>query len=297
MDRRSWTLMWALALVWGASYLFIKYGLEDLEPGFLVFARLALGAAVLVPLAARAGALAGIRERLKPVIGLALLSIVIPFLLITYGERHIASSLTGILIASSPIFTALLSFAGFGPRVAGWSLAGVVLGILGVAMLFGVDLTGSTDALVGGLMVIGAALGYAVGALYLRANFSGVASLGIAAASTATSALLMLPLAAVQAPAAVPGLRATGAVVVLGVLGTGLAFAIFYELIATVGAAKASLVAYLAPGFALAYGALLLDEPITAGAVGGLVLILAGSWMAASGRAPWRRRVAVPVAA
>src|SRR4051794_1523888 len=136
MDRRSWMLMWALALVWGASYLFIKVGLDDFDPGFLVFARLALAAAVLVPLAARAGAFAGIRERWRVVFVLAAIQVVVPFLLITTGEQHVASGLTGVLIASSPIFTALLSFAGFGPRVAGWNLAGVLLGIVGVVLLF-----------------------------------------------------------------------------------------------------------------------------------------------------------------
>jgi drug/metabolite transporter (DMT)-like permease len=164
-------------------------------------------------------------------------------------------------------------------------------------MLFGVDLTGSTEMIVGGLTIVLAAFGYAVGALYLRSRFDGVASLGVAAASMAMSAVLVIPLAAVQVPAAVPGFTATAAVLALGILGTGLAFAIFYELITSVGAAKASVVSYLTPGFALAYGSVFLDEAISAGAIGGLALILAGSWMAGTGRAPWRRRVAVPVAA
>src|SRR3712207_2930661 len=179
MDRRSWMLMWALALVWGASYLFIKVGLEDFEPGFLVFARLLLAGLVLVPLAARAGALTGIRERWRFVVVLAAIQVVVPFLLITYGEEHVASGLTGVLIASAPIFTALLAFAGFGPRVEGWNLVGVLVGIVGVALLFGSDLTGSQDLVIGGLMIVLAAFGYSVGALYLRARFEGVASLGV----------------------------------------------------------------------------------------------------------------------
>jgi drug/metabolite transporter (DMT)-like permease len=299
VDRRSWTLMWALALVWGASYLFIKVGLDDFDPGFLVFARLALAAAVLVPLAGRARAFAGIRERWRFLVVLAAVQVVAPFLLITTGEQHVASGLTGVLIASSPIFTALLSYAGFGPRVSGWNLGGVVLGILGVVLLFSADLTGSKDLVIGGLMIIVASLGYSVGALYLRARFGDVASLGIAAASMTMSALLTLPLAIVQAPDHMPALKSAASVAALGILGTGVAFGIYYTLISTVGAAKASLVAYLAPGFALAYGAVALGEDITASAIGGLVLILAGSWLAASGRAPWRRRsgAAVPVRA
>ena len=287
--------MWALALVWGASYLFIKVGLEDFEPAFLVFARLALAGLVLVPLAARAGALTGIRERWRFVVVLAAIQVVVPFLLITYGEEHVASGLTGVLIASAPIFTALLAFAGFGPRVVGWNLVGVLVGIVGVGLLFGSDLTGSQDLVIGGLMIVLAAFGYSVGALYLRARFDGVASLGVAAASMGTSAVLTLPLALFQLPDHAPEPAPLASLLALGVLGTGLAFAIFYTLISTVGAAKASIVAYLAPGFALLYGSLLLDEPITVGAVVGLVLILAGSWLAASGRAPWRRREVAPV--
>jgi drug/metabolite transporter (DMT)-like permease len=125
--------------------------------------------------------------------------------------------------------------------------------------------------------------------MYLRRHFAGYAPVGVAAGSMAFSALLVLPLALTQIPDST-SLRSAAAVAALGVLGTGIAFWIFYTLIATVGAAKASLVAYLAPGFSLFYGALLLSETITIGSAGGLVLILAGSWLAAEGRAPWQRK-------
>src|SRR3954452_445997 len=98
--------MWTLALLWGASYLFIKIGLEDFQPFFLVFSRLVLASAVLVPLAARRNALAPLRSKLHVLPILALMQVVVPFVLITYGERHIDSSLAGILVAAAPIFTA-----------------------------------------------------------------------------------------------------------------------------------------------------------------------------------------------
>src|SRR5918997_170237 len=107
MTRRHWILMWALALVWGASYLFIKVGLEAVEPVFLVWIRLALAGLVLLPLAIKSGALAGLGEVKGPLLLLAVVQVSAPFLLITFGEEHIASSLTGILVASAPIFTAL----------------------------------------------------------------------------------------------------------------------------------------------------------------------------------------------
>ena len=298
MTRRHWILMWALALVWGASYLFIKVGLEDVEPVFLVWVRLALAGLVLVPLALRAGAFAGLGEVKGPLVLLALVQVVVPFLLITFGEEHIASSLTGILIASAPIFTALLGMAGFGSeRISGWSLGGVLLGLAGVAMLFGVDLTGDSTALIGGLMVLTASFGYAVGAIYLRKRLGHLQPIGLAAASMTTSALILTPAALFFLPDHVPALASTASILGLGLLGTGVAFGLFYQLIAEIGAAKSSVVAYLAPGFSLAYGAALLSEPVTTGAVGGLALILAGSWTAAEGKPPWdrlRRRALAP---
>src|SRR3954468_13064068 len=156
--------MGALALLWGASYLFIKIGLDGgFEPVFLVFARLALAAAVLLPIAARRGALAPLRGRLGRLAALAAMQVALPFVLITYGERHIASGLAGVLVATAPIFTAILIALGVGveARMTTWSAIGVIVGLVGVALLFGVDLTGSTEELLGGLMVVGAGFGYA----------------------------------------------------------------------------------------------------------------------------------------
>ena len=283
--------MWALALLWGASYLFIKVGLEAVEPVFLVWVRLVLAGLVLLPLALRSGALAGLGEVKGPLALLALVQVAAPFLLITFGEVHIASSLTGILVASAPIFTALLGMAGFGAeRVSGWNLAGVLVGLAGVAMLFGVDLTGDTTALVGGLMVLLASLGYAIGAIYLRKRLGHLRPIGLAAASMSTAAAMLTIPALFFLPTNVPALDSAASIAALGILGTGVAFGIFYKLIAEVGAAKSSVVAYLAPGFSLAYGASLLGEPVTVGAAGGLALILAGSWTAAEGKPPWQRR-------
>ena len=298
MTRRHWILMWALALVWGASYLFIKVGLEAVEPVFLVWIRLALAGLVLLPLAVKAGALAGLGKVKGPIALLALIQVVAPFLLITFGEEHIASSLTGILVASAPIFTALLGMAGFGAeRVSGWNLTGVLVGLAGVAMLFGVDLTGDSTALFGGLMVLLASFGYAVGAIYLRKRLGHLKPLGLASASMTTGAVMLTVPALFFLPGEVPPLDSAASIAALGTLGTGVAFGLFYKLISEVGAAKSSVVAYLAPGFSLAYGASLLGEPVTVGAAGGLALILAGSWTAAEGKPPWRRRRRAPAGA
>jgi drug/metabolite transporter (DMT)-like permease len=226
------------------------------------------------------------------------MQVAVPFVLITYGERHIPSALAGILVATAPIFTALLITVGLGAseaRVEAPTIAGMLVGVVGVVLLFGVDLSGSAESVLGGAMVVVAALGYSLGAIYLRKHFAGVPPVGMAAGTMTVSAVLTLPFAAVSLPLDVPSANSVLCVLALGVIGTGLAFIIFYTLIVEIGATKASLVAYLAPGFAVVYGAMFLSEAITGGAIGGLALILAGSWVAANGRAPWQRRAVVAV--
>jgi drug/metabolite transporter (DMT)-like permease len=292
MSRRSWILFGVLAATWGASYMFIKVALEDgVPPSGVVFARLALAALVLVPLAAHMGALSGLRERLGQIAVLALLQVVAPFMLITIGQQEISSSLAGILVASAPIFTYLLAFAIAGEeRASLLSLVGVGIGIAGVAMLLGIDAGGSTSALLGGGLVVLATLGYALGAWYLKRRVSGVQPVGVVAGTMTLSALFTAPLVAFDPPSELPALDATASLIALGVLGTGLAFLIYYSLIASEGPARTSLVAYVAPVFALIYGVLLLDESFTAATAAGMALVLGGSWMAVEGRLPWQPR-------
>lgn len=297
MSRRNWVLLGLLASLWGASYLFIKIALEDhFSPAMIVCLRTALAAVVLLAVAARLDALRGVRERLGPIAVLALIQVAGPFLLITAGERHIASSLTGILVASAPIFTALLAvWVDQDERSHGLNLVGVFVGMAGVALLLGVDAGGGRAALVGGLMVVLAGFGYAAGGFYLKQSLSGLAPSGVGAATMAISTLVTLPFALASPPDATPGVGAFAAVAALGVLGTGIAFWIFYTLISTVGPAKATIVAYLAPGFAVIYGVTLLDERFTLGTAAGLLLIVGGSWLAADGRVPGRRKQAAGV--
>jgi len=274
-----------LGAIWGASYMFIKIGIRDMSPAMVAWARIALAALVLVPLAVAAGALRGLRSRWAMLTLVAVSQVAAPFLLIALGEQEISSSLTGILVTSAPLFTALLAIRfDHEERSQGMRLVGVLMGFAGVVVLLGLDLGGSADALVGGLAVVLAGFGYAVGALLAKRGLGDVPPLGIAASVMVVSVVLLAPAALLSAPVDVPGAGPVAAVAALGILGTGIAFAIFYELIARVGPARTYIVTYLAPGFAVVYGAALLDETITATTVAGLVLILAGSWLAAGGR-------------
>lgn len=289
MDRRAWIWLLALGAIWGASYLFIKVGLRDLSPGMVAFARVALAALVLLPLAAQQRALGGLGDRAGWLILIGAVQVAGPFVLIALGEQEISSSLAGILVASAPLFTALLATqVDREEQSKGMRLVGVLIGFAGVAVLLGVDLGGDSDALLGGLMVVLASLGYAIGGFLVKHRLAGVAPVGMSATVMLASAAMLLPLAIVTAPASAPGLGPAAAVAALGIVGTGIAFVIFYWLISTVGPARAFVVTYVAPGFAVIYGVTLLDEELTAAAVGGLALILAGSWLAAEGRLPGR---------
>lgn len=285
MDRRAWTLLLTLASIWGASYLFIEIGLRDMSAPVIAFLRIALGAAVLIPLALSRNALSGFAGLWPSLVVIAFCQVAASFLLIAIGQEEISSSLAGILVGSAPIFTAILAIF-FAPeeRSQGIQLFGIVVGVGGLVLLLGVDVSDSTAQLLGGLAVVLAALGYAIGGLLARQRLAGIQPIGVAAIVLAVSVPMSLPAALLTLPDEAPGLGPIAAITALGVFGTGVAFVIFYSLIATVGPARTFLVTYLAPVFAVAYGVILLDESFGVATGAGLVLILAGSYLAAGGR-------------
>lgn len=285
MDRRALGLLLVLAALWGSSYMFIKIGLEDLSPAMIVFSRTLLGALALLPFALKRGAFRGLRPLLPLAVVVAAIQVAGPFMLISYGEQHISSGLAGILVASAPIFTALLApLFDTAERSTGTALAGIGIGILGVGLILGVDLGEARSALAGGLMVLAAGAGYAVGGFMVKKGFAALDAIGVVTSTMALSALLSLPVAAATTPEAAPSGGTIAAMLALGIGGTGIAFAIFYTLIADLGPARASLVAYIAPGFAVLYGVTLRGEELTVTTAAGLALIVGGSWLAGRGR-------------
>jgi drug/metabolite transporter (DMT)-like permease len=286
LSRRGWVLFGAASLVWGLPYLFIKVAVnQGLTPGFIAWSRVTVAAVVLVPVAANRGSL-----RRLPVRGLLLFSlaeIAVPFPLIAFGEEHISSSLTAILIATEPlaVVTLALCFA-HAERPTPTRLVGMLIGVAGVVALVGVDIGGRGDELLGVTAVLVATLGYAGGALIVQRSLSQANRLGCVSAAMAISSLLLLPLAVRGAPQNAPSPAALAAVAVLGLVCSALAFVLFFGLIAEVGPSRATVITYLNPAVALALGAAVLGEEVTATAVGGLGLVLAGSWLATSGRLP-----------
>jgi drug/metabolite transporter (DMT)-like permease len=269
--------------------MFIKIGLRDMSAEVIVCGRTALAALVLLPIALRRGALGPLRGHVGQLFVLAVIQVAGPFMLITLGEGSISSSLAGILVSGAPIFSALLAiWVDQDERLAARGLAGVAVGLAGVVLLVGIEPGGGV---MGALAVLLASLGYSVGAFYIKRYVGGVPAVGLVTGTMGASALLTLPLALASLPPALPGSGPVLALLALGVGGTGVAFVLFYGLIAEIGPTRASLVAYVAPAFAVAYGVALLDEDFTALTLLGLVLIVGGSWMAAEGRMPSRRGV------
>jgi drug/metabolite transporter (DMT)-like permease len=289
VTARQAGLLGLLAVLWGASYLLIKYTLEDFSPAMIVFARTLLGAAVLYAIIRAQGGeararLSDLRRRPWTALLLGAVAITAPFLLISYGELEVPSGLTAVLIAAAPLWVAIFApLLDASEKVAGRQAAGLVLGIAGVALLVGVESIGSLGQFLGALGIVGAAACYSLSSFMVKGNYRGMPALTASFISVGAGCLLVAPVAAATAPTHAPGLRSVLSLVVLGVAGTAFAFLVFYRLIAELGAGRASLVSYLIPPISLAYGALLLDERITPAAIGGLVLVCAGVALAARG--------------
>ncbi len=288
MSPRAWAAFAAMSTLWGVPYLFIKVAVDDgVPPAFLAWVRVILAAAVLLALAWRAGVLGPVRGRWRWLALFAGIEIVIPFPLIAAGEQHVSSSLAAILIAAAPLFVAMLALRfDAEERVGGTRLLGLFIGLGGVVTLVGVDVAGQSDELIGAAAILVAALGYAAGPMILKSKLSDLDPRATMGASLAIAALLLTPAAAIAPPAQAPSTGALASLVVLGLFCTAAAFVIWAWLVAEVGPGRALVITYVAPVVAVALGVAILGESVGAGAVAGLLLILAGSWLSTDGRLP-----------
>jgi drug/metabolite transporter (DMT)-like permease len=276
--RRPSVILTLLALIWGASFMLIKIADRELAPSTLVLGR--LGSATLL-LAAIAVASLGLRVTLEEIRGawgwlvvVALVNTAVPFWLLSWGETRIDSGLASIIQGAVPIFNALVAFGFFREaRVGGLRLLGLGIGFVGVALLVGAQPHGK---LLAALAVVGMALCYAVGTLFAGRHLRRTPPLVVALASTGVSTLVALPVGVVQAPSGMWHGETVTAILVLGFVGTAMAYLLFFALIQRAGANYATLVTYLVPPIALAYGAIFLDESFGAMAIAALALVLVG---------------------
>src|SRR5881394_3301991 len=276
--HRNPSMLIALALIWGSSFLFIKVAVRELTPATLIVGRLGLAAitlGLLVPFVVGTGeTVRQLRANWVWLVVVALVNTATPFWLLSWGETRIDSGLASIIQASVPIFNALIAFVAFREvRVTGIRLLGVAVGFVGVALLVGAQPQGKV---LGALAVVGMAFCYGLGGLLTGRYLKPVQPIVVAFASTAIAALVWLPVGAAEAPSQLPSWETIWSVLALGIPGTALAYLLFFGLITGAGAAYASLVTYLIPPIALAYGALFLGESFGATALGGLALILGG---------------------
>jgi drug/metabolite transporter (DMT)-like permease len=290
VTARAWVLFAAVAVVWGIPYFFIKVAVENgVPPGFVAWSRVTVGALLLVPLAWRRGALAGLGGRWRPIAAYTLCEVAAPFVLIAFGEQHVASSLTAILIASMPLMVALLSLR-FSPadRPTGLRLVGLLVGFGGVVALLGIDVAGRPGELLGAVAILVATLGYATAPIIVNRALADLDPMGPIAASLALAAVVLAPAAVLAPPDGPPPADALGALAVLGLVCTAAGLVLFFRLVVEAGPSRAAVITYVNPLVAVVLGVVVLDEHLGPTALVGLLAILGGSWLSTGGRPPGR---------
>ena len=299
MSRVPWQAWFVLtAAIWGCSFWWIKLGLTFLAPVQLAFSRNALGAlALAVILVASRGRLPRDRRTWGHLLVVGLIMSAIPALLFAYGETQISSVLAGIINATTPLATLTVVLIGFREEhVTRERISGLVVGFVGVLIVLGVwDGLGAAD-LAGITACVGAVACYGVAYPYMRRHLAGLPEgpIAMATGQVAIGALVLLPMAAVATgPGTAPAPDAMLAMLALGMLGSGVAFAMNYRTIALAGSTTASSVTYLTPLVAVIVGTVFLSEPITWHEPAGAAVVLLGVAVS-QGRLPIRRRRAAP---
>jgi drug/metabolite transporter (DMT)-like permease len=281
MSRTYAPYIAALALLWGASYMFIKVAVREYEPAAMIMFRLVIASVLLVAVFVGqrgwGGAVADMRTLGWRGFAVGVVNGAIPFTLIAWGEKHIDSGVAAIANATVPIFVVLLALRWQkSEAVRGGRLGGILLGLVGVGVLAGVHPGGGWWGAAGTLAVVVASLSYAVGGLWGQRLVTDENGFALATAAMLGATVVLVPFGLAQLPAHVPGWKETGSVVALAVLGTAIAQILLFRVLRSDGATRMSLVTYLLPVTALFYGVALLGEPLTVEELVGMVLILGG---------------------
>ena len=281
VTRGYFPLLLLLAALWGSSYFFIKVGVEDVAPSVLMAGRTLLAGLILLAFVTATRGATRVRAELhaswRQAVVYGTLNAAVPFWLIAWGEQHIDSSVAGIAQATVPLFTFVIGLR-FLPHegVAPIRWVGVALGLVGVGVLSGLDTSGGWWVAAGTFAVVLSSLSYGFAGIYAQLRVHNTPGPVLATGAMLTAGLLLLPFAIVQRPHAPPGWQAFAAVAGLAILGTAIAQIVFFRMLPPYGARRISLVAYIMPGFAIAFGAIFLSEPVTKAMVIGLAFILLG---------------------
>jgi drug/metabolite transporter (DMT)-like permease len=287
VSRRGLALFVAMCVIWGIPYLLIKVSLEGFSPVALVFVRFVLGAVILVPIALTRVDMRPILRRWGWVVAYTVIEMGVPWVLLSDAEQRISSSLSGLLVSSVPLIGVVIGLLTRSRERHGWRrILGLVIGLVGVGVLVGFDVSAATYGAIAEVFVV--AVCYAIGPLIINRKLSDLPALGVIAASLLLAAVAYAPAAIPRLPHTWPPAHVIAAVLTLGLVCTALAFIVFFALIAEVGPVRATVITYVNPAVAVTLGVVLLHEPFTGGIAVGFVLILCGSVLAARA-APARR--------
>lgn len=289
MSRRGWGLFALVGVLWGVPYLFMKVAVDELATPVIVFARVLIGALVLIPLATFKNALRPALKYWKYILLYAILEMVIPWSLITSSQRELSSGVVALLVATVPIWATFFAhYSGDTTAAHRTRLFGIAIGLVGIALIVGIESLNDVDNFLAlaGVLVAAFSYAWAVNMITSKApEVSGVAINGIA---MAISTLIFAPFALTHLPSSAPSTKTILATLGLGVICTAMAFWVFFKVLDEIGAARASLVVYPNTALAVVLGIILLDEQLTLAIGIGLPLVLVGSYFAS-------RKPAAPV--
>ena len=281
MTKTGWGTFALLGFLWGIPYLFLKIAVEEMSPSSIVFLRVLIGAIVLLPIALKRKTFYIARQYWPLLLLYTVTELIGPWYLITNAEQKITSGLTGLLVATVPIWAAILASI-FGDHTV-WHksrLFGLIIGFIGVIAVVGIEsLSGRQDMISIGMVLV-AAMGYAYAINMVNRRIPQVPGLALNTWAMIITSFVYLPFAIISWPKETPSIEAIGSVLGLGILCTAVAFILFFKVIADVGPPRASLVTYLNTAVAVVLGVILLGEPLTLGIALGLPLVLIGSYFA-----------------
>ena len=272
-----------LASVWGASYLFARIAAPVLGPVWLTELRVLLSGLTILLFSMRSNVVEEIRENLVPLFILGCINLAIPFVLFAIAALYLPAGFTAILNATAPLFGTIIAFLWLREKLTWSSFAGLIIGFAGVIVLVGWTSIPMTTSFVGSTMAgLLGALMYAIAAPYAKNKLSGVSSIAISTGSQLSAAVVLLPLIPFFLPTSSISTEVIGVVVALALFSTALAYILYFRLISNIGVSKTLTVTYLVPLFAIFWGAIVLDEPITRSMLFGCGLILSGTAIAIS---------------
>jgi drug/metabolite transporter (DMT)-like permease len=282
VSRKGWVLFAVMCVVWGIPYLLIKVAVAEIAVPVVVFARTALGAVVLLPLAlrsGRSGQLTALRRHWRPLVAFAALEMIVPWGLLSQAERNLPSSLAGLLIAAVPIISVVVAkLTGGTERLSARRWTGLIIGLAGVAVLAAPDLSGGRGWPITEVLLV--AVGYASAPLIAARRLGDVPALPMTVACLSLAALVYTPAAILAWPHRMPSAQVLAALAALGIVCTACAFIVFLQLIREVGTSRAMVFTYVNPAVAVAAGVVVLSEPFTATMAAAFALILTGCLLA-----------------